>query len=162
MTYLDFDRLVRELARLSNTPVPCYSVIRDMFDTIDTLKDTVIDENEWKNTFGGIFFGDKKMTVAPTSLSYWETGDEAKEIGTMFARNRRILIQNFKKISTHSDHNGEAKYVTFDQAKSACHEIILANFGKPIPDDKLRCILRVGQVVSKIGQFPSIGIYDFM
>lgn len=35
MTYLDFDRLVRELSRLSNTPVPCYNVIRDMFDAVD-------------------------------------------------------------------------------------------------------------------------------
>jgi hypothetical protein len=41
-------------------------------------------------------------------------------------------------------------------------EIILANFGKPIQDDKLSCILRVGQVVSKIGRYPSIAIYDFM
>ena len=55
MTYLDFDRLVRELSRLSNTSVPCYNVIRDMFDAIDVQHDAVIDENEWKNTFGGIF-----------------------------------------------------------------------------------------------------------
>jgi len=68
MSYLDFDRLVRELARLSNTAVPCYNVIRDMFDAIDVEHDAVIDENEWKNAFGGIFFGDKKMTFTPTTL----------------------------------------------------------------------------------------------
>ena len=151
MTYLDFDRLVRELSRLSNNPVPCYNVIRDMFDCIDIQHDTVIDENEWKNTFGGIFFGDKKMTVTATSLTYWETGAEAIKIGTMFARNRKLLIENFKQVSTHSDYNGVAKYVTFDQAKAACHELILANFGKPLPDDKLKCIFRVGQVISKLG-----------
>ena len=151
MTYLDFDRLVRELSRLSNKPVPCYNVIRDMFDAIDIHHDAVIDEKEWKNAFGGIFFGDKKMTVTATSLTFWETSAEAIKIGTMIARNRKLLIENFKKVSTHSDYNGVAKYVTFDQAKAACSEIILANFGKQIPDDKLRCILRVGQVVSKIG-----------
>ena len=111
----------------------------------------MIDENEWKAAFGGIFFGDKKMTVTATSLTYWETGAEAIKIGTMLARNRKLLIENFKQVSTHSDYNGVAKYVTFDQAKAAVHEIILANFGKPIPDDKLRCILRVGQVVSTLG-----------
>jgi hypothetical protein len=41
-------------------------------------------------------------------------------------------------------------------------EIILSNFGKHLPDDKLECILRVGQVVSKIGKYPSMAIYDFM
>lgn len=80
----------------------------------------------------------------------------------MLARNRKLLIENFKKVSTHSDHNGEAKFVTFEQAKSACQDIILANFGRPIADDKLKCILRVGQVVSKIGQYPNMGIFDFM
>ena len=84
------------------------------------------------------------MTVTPTSLTYWEASDEAKKIGTMLARNRKLLIENFRKVSTHSDHNGEAKFVTFEQAKSACQDIILANFGRPIADDKLKCILRVG------------------
>ena len=39
LAYLDFDRLVRELARLSNEEVPCYSVIKDMFDAIDSGHD---------------------------------------------------------------------------------------------------------------------------
>jgi|APSaa5957512535_1039671.scaffolds.fasta_scaffold27476_5 hypothetical protein len=55
LTYLDFDRLVRELAKLSNTSVPCYAVINDMFDCIDVDKDTFISEKEWTNAFGGIF-----------------------------------------------------------------------------------------------------------
>jgi len=122
-----------------------------MFDAVDSQHDAVIDENEWKQAFGGIFNGDKKMTVTATTLSYWETSAEAKKIGTIFARNRKLLIENFRAVSTHSDYEGKAKYVTFDQAKAACSEIILANFGKPIADDKLKCIFRVGQVVSKIG-----------
>ena len=43
MTYLDFDALIRELCKLSKTPVPCYSIIKDMFDTIDTRHDQIID-----------------------------------------------------------------------------------------------------------------------
>jgi hypothetical protein len=36
LTFLDWDKLIRELCRLSKTPIPCYSVIKDMFDTIDS------------------------------------------------------------------------------------------------------------------------------
>lgn len=43
MTYLDFDSLIRELCKLSKAPVPCYSIIKDMFDTIDTRHDQIID-----------------------------------------------------------------------------------------------------------------------
>lgn len=39
MTYLDFDKLIRELCKLSKIAVPCYSVIKDMFDTIDGKTD---------------------------------------------------------------------------------------------------------------------------
>jgi len=39
MSFLDFDKLIRELQRLSKEPMPCYSVIKDMYDTIDTRHD---------------------------------------------------------------------------------------------------------------------------
>jgi hypothetical protein len=39
LTYLDFDKLVRELSRLSKEACPCYSVIKDLFDAIDLKKD---------------------------------------------------------------------------------------------------------------------------
>jgi len=39
MTYLDWDQLIRKLSELSKEPVPCYSVIKDMFDAIDTALD---------------------------------------------------------------------------------------------------------------------------
>lgn len=85
-----------------------------MFDAIDANKDTVIDDNEWRDAFGGVFYGDKRLTITPTSLRGWENGPEAQKIGTIIARNRKLLIENFRQVSTHSDHNGEAKYVTFD------------------------------------------------
>ena len=80
----------------------------------------------------------------------------------MIARNRKLLIEGFKKYSTHSDYNGEAKFVTFDQAKRAMSAVIISNFGSHLSDDKLACILRVGQVVQQIGRCPNIPIYDFM
>ena len=48
MSYLDFDKLIRELSKLSKEEVPCYSVINDMFDAIDSGHDQVIDVREWK------------------------------------------------------------------------------------------------------------------
>lgn len=43
MTYLDWDALIRELCKLSKEPIPCYSIIKDMFDTIDKRHDQIID-----------------------------------------------------------------------------------------------------------------------
>jgi len=66
------------------------------------------------------------------------------------ARSRKLLIEQFKTVSTHSDHQGESRYVTFAQAKQALGQILQDYFGarvKYITDEKLACILRVGQVV---------------
>ena len=60
---------------------------------------------------------------------------------------------------------GESRYVTFPQAKQALEKILAEYFGnkiKFITDEKLKCILRVGQVVQKIGSNPDFAIYDFM
>ena len=133
-----------------------------MFDAIDVRHDALIDHQEWKAAFGGILTVAPKTSVKATHLTFWENTAEAKAIGECIARNRKLLIENFKKFSTHSDHMGESKYVTFDQAKKAIDRILYENFtsrGKEITDDKLTCILRVGQLVQKIGHTP---MYDFM
>lgn len=162
LAYLDFDKLVRELAKLSNQEVPCYSVIKDMFDAIDTGHDSLIDLKEWNAAFGGIRTGAARLSVKATPLSHWENSAEAQKLGAVVARNRRLLVEGFRKYSTHSDYNGDAKFVTFDQAKKAMATIITANFGSQLSNDKLACILRVGQVVQQIGRFPDMPIYDFM
>lgn len=96
MTYLDFDALIRELCKLSKTPVPCYSIIKDMFDTIDTRHDQIIDQYEWNEAFGGILTVGPKVTVKPTRLTHWENGLEATQIGQCLARSRKLLIESFK------------------------------------------------------------------
>ena len=113
MTYLDFDALIRELCKLSKTPEPCNSIIKDMFDTIDTRHDQIIDQYEWNEAFGGILTVGPKVTVKPTRLTHWENGLEATQIGQCLARSRKLLIESFKQVSTHSDHNGESRFVTF-------------------------------------------------
>lgn len=52
LTYLDFDKMIREISKLAKEPVPCFSVIRDMFDTIDFRGDQQLDEKEWHKAFG--------------------------------------------------------------------------------------------------------------
>lgn len=73
MSYLDFNKLVRELCVLSKDPVPCYSVINDMFLTIDARKDQVIDSQEWDSAFGGLLQMGPKVSVKATDLTYWES-----------------------------------------------------------------------------------------
>ena len=66
MKYLDFDKLVREICKLANERVPCYTVIRDMFDTIDFKGDQVIDQKEWNLAFGNIITVAPKVSVKAT------------------------------------------------------------------------------------------------
>lgn len=165
MTFLDWDKLIRELCTLAKEPVPCYSIIKDMYDTIDTRHDQVIDKDEWNAAFGGILNVGPKVSVKPTRLTHWENSLEATQIGQCLARSRKLLITSFKEVSTHSDHQGESRYVTFPQAKQALQKVLEEYFGakiKYITDEKLACILRVGQVVQKIGSNPDFAIYDFM
>jgi len=77
MTYLDWDGLIRELCKLSKEPIPCYSIIKDMFDTIDKRHDQIIDQYEWNEAFGGILTVGPKVSVKPTRLTHWENGFEA-------------------------------------------------------------------------------------
>jgi len=121
-----------------------------MFDAIDTRHDQVLDQDEWKQAFGGLVRAGPKVSVKATPLTQWENSMEAEDIGVCLARNRRLLLASFRQHSTHSDHQGDSRYVTFPQAKAALDGVLqdcFARQGRPISDDKLACILRVGQVV---------------
>lgn len=43
LTFLDFDHLLKELSKLSSEEVPCYMVVKDLFDAIDNKHDQLID-----------------------------------------------------------------------------------------------------------------------
>ena len=119
--------------------------------------------DEWHKTFGEVTTTDGRLTVKSTPLSYWENSLEATKIATCIARNRKQLIAAFKKHSTHSDYNGISKYVTFLQGKRALNEVLETNFREQISDDKLECLMQIGQVVQKIQGVPTdIKIFDFM
>ena len=112
-----------------------------MFDAIDSKKDGVLDLVEWGSSFTNLVNDDPKMAVKLTPYAQWETTLEAQNLGRCIARNRKLLIQQFTKYSTHSDHNGEAKYVTFKQAKKALRLLLKQNFLNSITDEKLETIL---------------------
>lgn len=146
-TFLDWDRLIRELCKLSKTAVPCYSVIKDMYDTIDTKNDQLLDKDEWNECFGGILTTGPKVAVKATPHTFWESGLEAQKLGECLARSRKLLIESFKEVSTHSDHTGDSKYVTLAQAKEALTPVLKAYFKEKfyyITDEKLATMMRVG------------------
>ena len=62
---------MRELYKLAKEPIPCYSVIKDLFDTIDVNKDQLIDIDEWNKMFGEVAGTDLKLTVKSTPLTSW-------------------------------------------------------------------------------------------
>lgn len=128
MSFEDFDRMLRELVRLSGSEVPNYLVIRDLFDSIDSKKDQLIDLQEWNETFNKLESSDPRLALKTTPLALYHNSFEAKQILQCMHRNRKLLLERFKKFSTHSDHNGEAKYITFEQAKKALEPLIISNF----------------------------------
>ena len=71
--------------------IPSYPVIKDLFDTIDIRKDGIIDLSEWQQTFGFVQEGGKKHTIKPNPLALWENTREYARIGTLIARNRKLL-----------------------------------------------------------------------
>lgn len=61
--------------------------------------------------------------------------------GRFIKKNRKLLIEGFKKYSTHSDYNGISKYVTFEQAKKAIEEVLRSSFDNGVSDQKIECLL---------------------
>ena len=51
--------------------------------------------------------------MKPGPLASWENSNESNKIGELMNRNRKAIIENFKRLSTHSSHDGTPKYVTF-------------------------------------------------
>lgn len=87
-------------------------MIKDLFDTIDIRKDGIIDLNEWQQTFGNVTEGSNKLTIKSTPLNTWENGRECAAIGTLIAKNRKLLKKEFEKVV-----NGKGTIVHYEQAK---------------------------------------------
>lgn len=160
MSLIDFDQMVSQLMRLANKPMPSYVVVKDMFDALDRNHDQVIDPKEWHLAFGGL--ATPKLSSKPSTkkeLRRWGESHQASQIASLIAKNSSALLPAFRTYSTHSDHQGESRFVTLAQAKKALEPLIIQNFtvkGVEITDEQLHVILKVG-LVGRSG----IMIYDF-
>jgi len=144
MPFSDFNTLVLEICRISNTPAPSYAVIKDLFDAVDIKKDGNIDKAEWNQTFNSITGGDPKSSIVTTPLSAWDNSKESNKVGEVMNKHRKALLSKFKEQSTRLAPDGKAQVVNFKQAKEALDELIYAEFtskNMPISDGKLKMVL---------------------
>jgi hypothetical protein len=84
---------------LAGEKPPTYPVIKDLFDTIDIRKDGILDQNEWQQTFGNVIEGSNKLSIKATPLNLWENSREFMTLGSMISKNRKLLKEQFEKIS---------------------------------------------------------------
>ena len=140
LTYQEFSNLVIKAHEIAGDKAPSYPVIKDLFDTIDIRKDGIIDINEWQQTFGFVTEGNNKLTIKSNPLSIWENTREYQRIGTLIAKNRKLLKDQFDKVT-----GGKTTVVTYDQAKLALLNLIQPHFNA-ITEDKMHVILKVGEV----------------
>jgi hypothetical protein len=134
LTYQEFSKLAIQLNTLANEQIPTYAIIKDLFDTVDIRKDGVIDMNEWEQTFGNVTEGSKKLTIKATPLNLWENSREFKSIGSLIARNRKVL-------KTALDAAVCGSVVSYVKAKQLLDKMMHEHYPN-IGDDKLRCILQ--------------------
>ena len=121
-------------------------MIKDLFDAIDIRKDGILDVSEWQQTFGFVTEGSSKLTIKVSTpgdnpLALWENTREYQRIGTLIARNRKLLRDEFSKVGGISTTN----IVNYEQAKAALMSLLLPHFNS-ITDEKLKIILRVGEM----------------
>ena len=104
-----------------------------------------------------------KLSDKPSSkkqLKRWGESHEANLLSSLIAKNSTSLLKAFRTYSTHSDHQGESRFVTLAQAKKALEPLIIQNFtvkGIEISDEQLHTIMKVG-LLGRSG----IMIYDFI
>lgn len=153
LTYQEFSKLVVRLHQLADEKQPTYPIIKDLFDTIDIRKDGIIDMNEWTQTFGNVTEGDRKLTIQATPLTMWENSREFNLMGTLIAKNRKLLKEQFLKAS------GGSKELSLDTALSVVKPLITRQF-PGAGDDKLRILVRVGDVGGAQSEGPG-SLIDF-
>lgn len=76
---------------MANEKTPTYSVIKDMFDTIDIRKDGIIDLHEWQQSFGRVADDPNKLEAPSSAMGNWENSKDFEKIGILIAKNRKQL-----------------------------------------------------------------------
>jgi hypothetical protein len=119
--------------------VPAYPVIKDLFDAIDIRKDGIIDLSEWQQTFGVVQEGNNKLSIKPNPLAMWENSREYTRIGTLIARNRKLLKDKFDSISK------GMTVVGYEEMKTVLETLLIPHFNS-LTEDKLRLVMKVAEV----------------
>ena len=86
LTYLQFSQLIMQLYGCAGLKPPTYSVVKDIFDLIDTKKDGIIDQKEWNQTF------------SPESTSQFENSPEYDLICAKIGKSRKVLLKHFEEV----------------------------------------------------------------
>ena len=129
-------------------------------------------------------FGGPSSSLKPTPLSAWENSHEFNKIGEVISRNRKLLIDNFRREST-TTANVEVTtskpikgalepvkktetiyYVTFPQAKKALADLLYQEFtkvknGPKLSDEKIKLVMQPGLLPDPTKERTE-ALYDFM
>ena len=160
MTFAQFNRLVTKSYEVAHLRPPAYPVVKDLFELIDARKDGVIDVKEWNQTFGKAGEGNSNLSVKTTALSGWENSREFEKIGSQMARNRKLIIQNFKTFLQGESRDGQPSTLfTFSQGKKALDGWLYQHFRGQVSDAQLKCLFGVAQVPSESQHEPR---FDYM
>jgi hypothetical protein len=116
-------------------------VIKDLFDIIDIRKDGIIDVNEWQQTFGYVNEGNSKLTLKSNHMAIWENSREYQRIGTVIAKNRKLLKAQLDNICT-----SEESVASYEELKMVLGNLLRGQFGN-IEDDKMKAIVKVGEIL---------------
>ena len=133
---LDFDKfknIVIEMYNRNEAKIPNFTLVKNVFDTIDLRKDGIIDMNEWCISFGsyngsldvesekvsnGLEFFDKKFKIKnnfknPNKIDHnrkvlreWETSGDVTVIYKFINKNRKLIKQKIKDNNYWIGNNG--------------------------------------------------------
>ena len=72
---------------------------------------------------------------------------DVEKITCMLGKNKNALLKSFKECSTHSSFDGQARYVSFEQAKKALQPVLKSNLPRMhVTDGMIASILEPGIV----------------
>lgn len=147
LAFSEFNRLVARVHELANEKTPAYSVIKDLFETIDIRSDGVLDMDEWQQTFGRVYgavASAPKLSMQPSSTVMWENSRDVAKIGFLLAKNRKQILECFERECGKREHT----LFSFQEGKRALDDWLYKVLnGKdkkpPLSDEQLRCVFRV-------------------
>jgi len=98
-----------------------------------------------------------KLSIKPTPLMMWENSRDFDRIGTLIAKNRKHLIEQFERVV-----GTQTTLFTFEQGKQALDNWLYSHFGNKVTDDQLSCLFRAAQVHNESQLSPKYDTLRFL